>query len=479
MENIKRKRNFNLLFQLNVLAHKATVHGQNSKQARTIDFQFNLAPRARGQQQQQQHQQQHQQHMLQQQQLLQQQQNDIDANNQFDSRLSPTVNNSTMRIDAQNEQEFPSLGNAPVVIRPPIAMIMGNSTRALAKTKENFPALGGGNAAPRDLFKPLPSTSGLNASAVLKTKAIVPAAKPTKSVLAAKKTPSNTAKDFPALPITSKTKKAIDTDFIEVPMSYNPVNVSAKHRQLVQTYESVSSNPANNQKMKIIKQNSAQPVQSKPNGNVAALNSIDSFPALGGASFSAAAPKWLNGNATTAKKQTQISKKLKVAPAPILPTSRSDETKKSKSNEKPKEKSANDKNTVVADSVNEKPAQIKSKATNAELANKKSKENNDKKKANAPTKSDTNQSKTNQSNHLPNGSASVTDELANSYSSVANFTMPPPGFPAKEVKKTKVPPGFELNVLNENKQISQYISPSNSLVRNQVILFVRLNAIYG
>lgn len=433
-----------------------------------------MAPRGRGQQQQQQHHQ----HMLQQQQQVQQQQNDMDSNNQFD-RLSPTVNHSSIRIDAQNEQEFPSLGNAPVVIRPPIAMNIGNSARALAKTKENFPALGGGSAAaPRDLFKAHPSTSGLNASAVLKTKAILPTAKPAKSALATKRTPSNTAKDFPALPLSSKTKKPIDTDFIDVPMSYNPINVSAKHRQLAQTYESVSSNPANNQKMKIIKQNSEQPALSKTNGNLAALNSFDSFPALGGASIAAAAPKWLNGNVTATKKQTQISRKLKVAPAPILPTSKSDETKKSKPNEKPRDKSSNEKKTIIADSVNDKPVQNKSKAINADQASKKLKEHNDKKRANDSTKSDTNQSKTNQNHQLANGSASAIDELANSYSSVANFTMPPPGFPAKEVKKTKVPPGFELNVDNGNKQISQYISPSNSLVRNQVILFVRLAAIY-
>lgn len=438
--------NFNL-----ISAHKAAAHGQTSKQARTIDFQFNLAPRNNRAQQNQ--------------------DNELDDAYVYNSQ--PTMTQQRL-IDAKNEQEFPSLGNAPVAIRPSVALNMRPSTSGLARTKENFPALGGSSTHNRDTFRQPASIPAANASTLLfRTPAPKPAASSSnnnKNIANNKiKSVPNKANDFPALSGKGK-KDQLESDMIESSSSFDLGSFSAKHRQLVNTYESSVANALLNQKMKTI-----QRVETKPSTSVSnpipLINSKDNFPALGGPITSTAAPQWLNATPNGNKKSTQMSKKLKVAPAPILPTSKFTDvqnemaSKKSKSNDKAKATPANEKKieNAKADLANNQKPEKNSKKSDKENA-KKTKENQTKseKKINSLPIANAN------ANSTTSNLNKVLNETINSYSSVANFTLPPPGFPAQksDEKSTKAPPGFEF--LSKTSKQYSYISPSNALLRNQV-----------
>lgn len=443
-----------------IIAHKAAAHGQTSKQARTIEFQFNLAPRNNRAQQKQDNE-------------LVNGINDVSVHNS-----QPTMTQQRL-IDAKNEQEFPSLGNAPFTIRSTVALNMRPSTSGLARTKENFPALGGSSSQNKDPFRHTVSVpTAANASTLLfKTPVSKPAASSAnnnKNIANNKtKTVPNKSNDFPAL--SGKGKKAqLESDMIESSSSFDLGVVSAKHRQLVNSYESSVANALLNQKMKTVQRVDTKPTISV-NDPISLITSKDNFPALGGPITSTAAPQWLNATANGNKKQTQMSKKLKVAPAPILPTSKFIDVqnemanKKSKSNDKAKVTPANEKQIKNA------KAEIRPKKSDKENT-KKTKDNNPTnpvngnqtksgKKINSLPIANTNAS-TN-SNHINNNNK-VLNETINSYSSVANFTLPPPGFPAQksDEKSTKAPPGFE-NISKTLRQYS-YISPSNALLRNQV-----------
>lgn len=430
------------------LAHKANAHGQTSKQARTIEFQFNLAPRGRANQ--------HQEH------------NTAALQNSFDTPTTTTTTNPTRKIiDARNEQEFPSLGNVPINIRPTLALNMRPTTSGLARTKENFPALGGGSSQP---FRPPNTTPTVNASTLLFKAPAKPASTNNTSNKngATNKTKSVPIKthDFPALPGSASSSKSqrlnLESDMIETPLSFNPTAVSSKHRVLVQAFDTSSSaaNALANQKIKTIQRTETKP-QSVSNDHVPSIKSKENFPALGGGgsgSSSAAAPQWLNG--TNGKKQPQISKKLKVAPAPILPTTKSIET--GKKDEAKSKSNQNEKKKDKTDNSNGKKTE-KEKQKKTDDSAKKTKEKNEK-------NANKNEKKTNDaSNHngTTNSTSSSTNETVNSYSSVAVFTMPPPGFPArKNEKSTTIPPGFEK--ISSDAKPSTYMSPSNALQRNQV-----------
>ena len=64
--------------------------------------------------------------------------------------LSSSQNQRPVSIDARNEQDFPSLGNGalstPLTPAVPLAMRNRHTISGLARTKENFPALGGNSA---------------------------------------------------------------------------------------------------------------------------------------------------------------------------------------------------------------------------------------------------------------------------------------------------------------------------------------------
>lgn len=435
-------------------------------------------------------------------------------------------------IDAQNEQEFPSLGggSVPINIRPTITMAMRSSARGLARTKENFPALGGSSTHNRESYRPPPPqtstpASHMNASTLLfKT----PAAATSKAASNQSKSNANNNKaktgqiktnDFPALSgasisnsqRSSASQRAnIESDMVEVPLRLNTAAVSAKHRALVQPYEgvSVAAAIAANQKIKTIQRSEVKQPSATANEHVPSIKSKESFPALGGGSSAAAAPQWLNATNGASKKQNQISKKLKVAPAPILPTSKKPSNdignggskKDDDAKEKKTKSKANDKKKEAAKSVEQSNANSNANATNGSAGGKKAeKEKSTAKKATASDdsskktkhnneKNATERNGNNQRDGVPTKSPDASSQIStnelngsstsngviNSYSSVAHFTMPPPGFPAKsnaEKTNVKAPPGFEHMPKNNVKNVSTshtFTSPSNSLQRNNV-----------
>lgn len=173
---------------------------------------------------------------------------------------STTLYHSPPRIiDAQNEQEFPSLGGATGVMAsmpllgPSMAMrnkLAGSS--GIAKTRENFPALGASTPNTDhsgNVFRP----SQTPVSSLLKNKPKkIEAVKDKQSLTASTKANNNMNKnsklfsdknDFPALPGSSKSKPANspwDDDYIPPINSKNLNSVASKHRSLVDDYVSVA-----------------------------------------------------------------------------------------------------------------------------------------------------------------------------------------------------------------------------------------------
>lgn len=325
---------------IDLKAHKASHHGQNSKQARTLEFQFTLAPRNRSNQQQR-------------------HEEEPSSTSAPISQAAAATSNTPLAapismpstskvIDARNEQEFPSLGNAPaVMLRPVMPMNIRNTTRGLARTKENFPALGGGGGidsslklsnhngqnkhekATSTLFKMPTPTSGvaLNTTSSAKTKSQQINQQPSVSTTSTnnkgsgnKQSVNKVASDFPALPGSTagnKSPKDLQSDLIFTPPAYNLATISTKHRALVPTYESISSG-ASTSKITTVQRNEVKsPAASSSSNTAPVINSKDSFPALGKPSASVPPPQWLAAT-TQNKKAPQISRKLKVAPAPLL-----------------------------------------------------------------------------------------------------------------------------------------------------------------
>uniref|UniRef100_A0A1B0D2D6 RING-type E3 ubiquitin transferase n=1 Tax=Phlebotomus papatasi TaxID=29031 RepID=A0A1B0D2D6_PHLPP len=117
---------------IDLRAHKASTHSRTmgkmaTKQARTLEVEFSLVPRNRYSQAPP-----HQ---------------ETEGSSSFRPLMGTTVFNQPQKtINANDEQEFPALGNAtPVpVIRPQVSIkTKSYNSNSLAKTKENFPALGG------------------------------------------------------------------------------------------------------------------------------------------------------------------------------------------------------------------------------------------------------------------------------------------------------------------------------------------------
>lgn len=372
--------------------------------------------------------------------------------------ITTTINPLQKLLDAKNEQEFPSLGNAPINIRPTVALNMRPSTSGLARTKENFPALGGSGSLIREPIRP-PSSAPSASKILFKTPA-----KPTIAIASSKNNGSNKAKsapikphDFPALPGSSISNRFnLENDMIETPLTFHPSIVSSKHKGIVPSYEGISAaNAVANHKIKTIQQVETK-AQTVSQDQVPSIKSKENFPALGGSSLSSAAPQWLNGTSGSSKKQTQISKKLKVAPAPILPTSKTYENNKKEEKSKEKKKDLN--KTENSTKKNEKD---KSKKSDDNI--KKTKENNDKN----GNKNDKKLNENNSTLKSQQNNGATSNGTTNLYSAVANFTMPPPGFPAKKNEKgANVPPGFEK--LTKSSKANSYMSPSNALQRNQV-----------
>lgn len=303
------------------------MHGQGlsrqaAKQSRTLELEIHLAPRSRNGQPEEgggggrgfsstyRHR---------------------DTQNEFDTpeqrQRNETVFTSVPQqrvIDARNEQEFPSLGGASTTtttftLRPLIPRSYG--TGGIARTVENFPALGGGAAAAAT-----PSTSGSYrqgpASAVLKkpgNKTVIHV-----SNRPAKKPEAKNAQDFPSLSgaAPSKSKKSpslfLDEDFVSLPSSSYTANIASKHRSLSNGYEAFAADAT--AKLGLVKlAQEAQHVPKKPVDSAPKINSSHMFPTLGNAPSAAMAAQWVS----LGKKAPVESRKSKVAPAPLSTASTS------------------------------------------------------------------------------------------------------------------------------------------------------------
>lgn len=282
-----------------------------TKQARTLEVEFTLAPRnrtgesSRGANR-----------------------NNNYADDEFNEYNESTavVQHAPRAIDAQNEQEFPSLAGTSTntfSVRPSVSIRTKTfGPGGLARTKENFPALGGGSsdASPvhnnnngykmgtaSALFKNGNTSKNVNSGMVM----IHLSNRPSTSNAPPKKPDINpkSAKDFPSL----GRKSNLESDFAPlVPVNHN--NISSKHRSIVsQSYESAAA--AAPTKVGIVQREKTSAPMNKTLANVPKLNSKDNFPALGNGTEVATTAPWV-----TAKKQPTESRKAKVAPPPLSTT---------------------------------------------------------------------------------------------------------------------------------------------------------------
>lgn len=248
-------------------------------------------------------------------------------------------------IDARNENEFPSLGGgtavAPFTLQPLVRAYGG--TRGIARTLDNFPALGGAAAgagaatpatgAQSSAYKKSASAllKGANASAALNT---APARSSTTSA-SAKRPDVTRAQDFPSLggsgsagaaatvtTAAGRGKKPVSSLFDDdeyVPVPQYSASLSAKHRSLANGYETESlSGGAESTKLNVVKRDALDaPKKSAPTAvNVPKISSKANFPTLGNTPSAAMAAQWVSLG--TAKKAPVESRKSKVAPAPLL-----------------------------------------------------------------------------------------------------------------------------------------------------------------
>lgn len=270
-----------------------------------------------------------------------------DTQHEFDAGVFGDYGDSIVQqpqrvIDAQNEQEFPSLGGSSGAssfsMRPNVSIrTQSYGSAGLARTKENFPALGGGATSSSSTSNgaAAPASGSYRqgtASALLKQKptaatgainkqpgmVIHVSNRPTSSsaAAAAATTTKKSAKDFPSLPGTSK-KSLLEQDFVApTAASAYSNNISAKHRNLFDGYEPMADAVA---KLALVKAAPAPPPPQPQRANkqpetVPKINSKNNFPSLGGnAPGAAMAPQWVS----LSKKAPVESRKSKVAPPPL------------------------------------------------------------------------------------------------------------------------------------------------------------------
>lgn len=351
--------------EIDLRAHIAVAHSKNMsksavKQARTLDLEFSYTPRGR---------------------------NGgapdhsrggrirtNDTQREFD-RIpeQPIVQQAPIKIDSKNDEQFPSLGpssGGPSVQLANTVRHINYGTSGLARTKENFPALGGLGAVEKPKNQNHPSTSGKqykapSASSMLKgpgnsskqkssgkkpasanlrtdndfpalgpsmssfaqpsalsrpvssfSRPAAPAASSSSRIAASSSAPRRAVADFPALS-QSNAKKNIKNeqmmeDMVETTSNVNLNLVKSKHRGLVEDYVSMASQVS---KVQTVQQRDIEPVHEAVKKNVPKLNSVDNFPTLGSASAEpSAAPQWLTVGAKSAQKKEIKGKKVHEAP---------------------------------------------------------------------------------------------------------------------------------------------------------------------
>ncbi|KAH8402121.1 hypothetical protein KR009_009979 [Drosophila setifemur] len=382
-------------------AHVANVHGntlnkQQAKQARTLQLEITLGPRGRSGQTEQ---------------GIANMKARNDEHNDYLDDYPSTSAQRQVNIDAGNEEQFPTLRGATtgpsvsLVRPPPPSMRNLSGTSGLARTKENFPALGGGNAgglvgnlAARAaqsqhpvaavFKKPTSGASSSNRSSA--------AAASNGMMLHVSNRPAAPAKkagapqmDFPALSSGKGNKKNLrnlEEDLLPSGANVPMTNVSAKHRTLVDDYVSVA-NPSNFHKLQMVQkeENEARARLEAAKKSAPKLTAAE-FPTLGpSATVSASsgrgnAPRPASGAAslnwskpTSEKKQRELeNRKAKVAPAPVLPVgaaktspkaNNSQEQQANKKDKKSKDKKNNQENHPKAVKQKEKNNNNEQKST--------------------------------------------------------------------------------------------------------------------
>lgn len=365
------KEEFTAVFRtdIDLKAHKASTHGKllgkaGTKQARTLEFEFTLAPRPnrqmnfgndsgpRGGSSRFRH----------------------DPQMEFELEERDTIIQQPQKIiDHKNEMEFPSLGGTSsnntstsvTVTKPQVSLktkAYGIGKSGLARTNENFPALGRENP----VHDPGPSLNFKTSSLLKNTSTITTTTSSslnnthnkqsessqkysenrTKSMVVNNTTSSTTSKrpseshkqinkkveDFPALPGSSNKHKYLDLAEPAIPT--NLINsVSSKHKPLMaDNYLSVATSVA--PKINLIKsttEESQQTISGKKSNLTQStnkpppkLNSQDNFPALAPISGDM---KSLQAQWVTPKQKVE-PKKNKINPAPDLSNNKNNEDKK-------------------------------------------------------------------------------------------------------------------------------------------------------
>ncbi|XP_017070474.2 E3 ubiquitin-protein ligase ZNF598 [Drosophila eugracilis] len=362
-------------------AHVANIHGkslnkQQVKQTRTLQLEITLGPRGRS---------------------GQTEQGIANMRARNDEQIDylddlPSSSQRHVSIDAGNEEQFPTLRgtstapNVSLVRPPPPSMRNLSGTSGLARTKENFPALGGGNGAvvagsTGNSIAARAAQSQHPASAVFKKpSSAAPSSRngpPSNGMLlhvsnrpaAVPKKTAAPQLDFPALPGkgNKKNQRNLEEDMLPSGSSVPMTNISAKHRSLADDYVSVA-NPSNFQKLQMVQkeEDEAKARQEALKKSAPKLTSSE-FPSLGpsasanssrvNAARPVSGPAPVNwAKSTSEKKMRELeNRKSKVAPAPFLPTSTSrpapkannnnvQEQQANKKDKKPKEKKSNQEN---------------------------------------------------------------------------------------------------------------------------------------
>lgn len=412
--------------EIDLRAHVAVAHchGMSKsavKQARTIDLEFSYGPRGRGGGQEN---------------SRGGRVRTNDTQREFDRRHSPepvVVQQSPIRIDSKNEDQFPSLAGpsaagSSVQLANTVRHI-NYGTSGLARTKENFPALGGAPVSER-----APSAVGgkqsrmPTASSMLRSTATSSKPKTFNGRSSASSSAGlTTTSDFPALsqPTSKKNRNKADLleDMILPAANAHMSLVSSKHRGLVEdNYVSMASKVSKVQTVQRKEMNAAPDEQVKK--NVPKLNSADNFPTLGaGSSAATSAPQWLTV----------------------------------KSNAKPQPKQATKDFPMHSRKVHEMPSKDEAKPQNG------MKKSENVKVAEKEKPKASNSNKENKNKNLP---------AAKDFPSLSADPTPPPGF---TTKAKKPPPGF-TNISSPSSDANgfptdyEFSHPPNASKRNQALV---------
>ncbi|XP_065367355.1 E3 ubiquitin-protein ligase ZNF598 [Calliphora vicina] len=397
--------------EIDYKAHVANIHGkgmnkQQAKQTRTLQLEITLGPRGRSGQTEQ--------GVAN---MRSRGNNDVEPEMEEPSYYQAhSTNQQRNNIDPCSEQEFPSLagtatGPSVSLTRPPPPAILNRSRMSgLARTKENFPALGGavnniggnnssGGVGPMGSNRAPPHSSNVlrkqhaNATGAIPRSNVsnnMPSTSTNGMVIHVSNRPSSSnnanssnrkssGMDFPALPMgkskKSQAKQALleedmPTSGVQLPMS----SVPSKHRSLVDDYVSVA-NPANFQKIQMVQK---EEMETKARKEAEARNApkltTQDFPSLGLGSSAKSTPTntWIKSTMSEKKQKDLENRKNKIAPAPLLTKNNVGSTKQpnitngnnqnnnlsnNKKDKKPKEKKANENKTSNNNSTNGKNGQ--------------------------------------------------------------------------------------------------------------------------